>query len=135
MTSVKDRSGDYIPKSFKRDVLDFIHSFSLKHEAYPTVDDFVEKFKRPRKVIAEFLSRYARYGIVEPFKEQGKKTRYGPGINWEKIDGFEWRDFFRAGNCPYCGHGGVLGVTGQTKVRYRCKWCYREWSEWIKFSS
>jgi hypothetical protein len=126
-TQVKSRSGDYIPKSTKREVLDFIRMFLLRHDHYPTVDDFTEKFHRSKKVMAEFLSRYARYGIIEAFKEQSKKTTYGPGPNWEKVDRLEWRDFFKAGKCQYCGHNGVLGFVGPKSIRYRCKWCRKEW--------
>jgi len=130
----KKRSGDIPAKITKREVLEYINSFSIRHNKYPTVDDIAEKLKRPRKIMAEFLSRYARFGIVEPFKEQGQKTRYGPGINWEKVDNLEWRNFFRAGRCPHCGHNGVLGFVAPQSIHYRCKWCGKEWRknrDWV----
>ena len=116
-------------KITKHDVLDYINVFTAQHFMHPTVDDFVEKFKRPRKVMADFLSRYTRYGILEAFKEQGQKTRYGPGINWARVDGLGWEDFFRAGQCPYCRNKGVLGIRTNNIIMYRCKWCREEWSE------
>jgi hypothetical protein len=125
----RKRSGDIPPKITKQGVLEFIQAFSLRTGVYPTVDDIAEKLKRPRKVMADFLSRYARYGIVDAFKEQGQKTRYGPGVNWAKVDGLEWRDFFRAGVCPHCRHNGVLGVVSQRSIMYRCKWCRAEWKK------
>jgi hypothetical protein len=128
------KSGDTPSKITKHEVLDYINSFLDTNDIYPTVDDIAEKLKRPRKVMADFLSRYARYGIVEPHKSQGQRTRYGPGINWSKVDNFEWRDFFRAGKCPKCGHDGVLGCVAPNTIRYRCKWCNSEWRirrEWV----
>jgi len=128
------RSGDVPPKITKQGVLEYIQAFSLRTGKYPTVDDIAEKLKRPRKVMAEFLSRYARYGIVDAFKEQRQKTRYGPGVNWAKVDHLEWRDFFRAGVCPHCGRKGVLGFVSMRSILYRCKWCKQEWRknrEWV----
>lgn len=130
----KKRSGDIPTKITKHEVLEYINLFIIRHDKYPTADDIAEKLKRSRKVIADFLSRYARYGIVDAFKEQGQKTRYGPGINWEKIDRLEWRDFFRAGKCPHCGHPGLLGFVAPQSIRYRCKWCHKEWRvnrDWV----
>lgn len=130
----KLKTGDYVPKATKREVLDFIHYFCISSGKYPTVDDFSDKLKRPRKVMADFLSRYAHYGIVEAFKVQGEKTRYGPGINWEKIDNLQWKNFFKAGRCHHCGRNGVIGLVGPKNVRYRCKWCLKEWKvsrDWV----
>lgn len=130
----KKRSGDVPPKITKQEVLEYIQSFSLRTGKYPTVDDIAEKLKRSRKVMAEFLSRYARYGIVDAFKEQGQKARYGPGVNWAKIDHLKWEDFFKAGACPHCGRKGVLGFVAPRSIRYRCKWCGKEWSknrDWV----
>jgi len=129
VTGQGKKTGDAPPKATKLEVLSFIHFYTVKHGTYPTVDDIAEKLRRPRKVMADFMSRYARYGIVDAFKDQGQKTRYGPGVNWSKIDGFEWRDFFRAGSCPSCGRGGVGGVMGPKSIYYRCKWCRHEWTE------
>jgi len=122
-------SGDALPKATKSEILGHIHSFTIHNDRYPTVDDIADRLKRPRKVVADFLSRYARYGVVEPFKEQGRKTRYGPGVNWAKVDNLEWGDFFRAGVCSHCKHRGVLGLMTANIVRYRCKWCHSEWSK------
>lgn len=130
----KKRSGDYVSKGTKREVLEFIHYYSVHHDSYPTVDDIAMKMGRPRKVMAQFMSRYARFGIVEAFKEQGEKTKYGPGLNWEKIDNLEWRKFFRAGICPKCRRKGVLGIKCPTYIRYRCKWCHIEWRESLEWT-
>lgn len=113
----------------KHEMLDFINSFIVQHDKCPTVDDIAARLNRPRKVVADFVSRYVRYGILDAFKEQGQKTRYGPGINWVRVNHLEWQNFFRAGKCPHCSHNGVLGFVGPKTVRYRCKWCREEWSE------
>ena len=128
------QSGDYIPKYTKKEILSFIQRFNLDHGKYPTADDIAAKLNRSRSIVAQFLSRYARYGIVDAFKRHGEKTRYGPGVNWEKVDHLEWRDFFKAGKCKFCGHNGVLGFITPNIIRYRCKWCGHVWDqdrEWV----
>ena len=129
----KPWTGDYVHKFTKREVLSFVQHYYVTHDSYPNVDEIAAKLGRPRKVMAQFMSRYARYGILQAFKAQGKKTTYGPGINWDKIDHLEWTDFFRAGTCPHCSHRGVLGFKTNRIIRYLCKWCGRSWDrsrEW-----
>jgi len=83
----------YNPSSTtKLDIIQYIESCVLHGGEPPTVDDLALKLDIKREVMAVYLSRYVRNGVLVVV-ESSKGKRYGIGENaFGELSGRQWRE-------------------------------------------